>query len=303
MSELVTVFAASGRQGSAVVHALLAAGRSVRAVVRDPDRGDVRRLANAGAEIVLGSLDDVDVINAALHGAAGLFLFQPGYLSPQATPGIGPDDELRRGRVIIDAAVRAGVGHIVYSSALSADRPDTSPLLRPKAQLEEYLRSTQVPATILRPVGFMENYLGPFRGLRPDGLLASTAPPNVVEQLIAVRDIGSFAARAFQAPTYWIGRELDIAGDEMTTPQIAIAIAAATGLAVRYQHISLDEIRAQDPQRAAAIARMYDDPNRPAADLESCRAANPDLIGFSAWLDSPGVTEALSTYLSDAGPA
>jgi uncharacterized protein YbjT (DUF2867 family) len=302
MSELVTVFAASGRQGSAAVHALLAAGRPVRAVVRDPGRGDARRLADAGAEVVPGSLDDVHAVGSALRGTASLFLFQPGYISPQATPGIGPDDELRRGRAIIDAAVRAQVGHIVYSSALSADRPDTSPLLRPKAQLEKYLHSTQAPATILRPVGFMENYLGPFRGLRPNGLLTSTAPPDNVEQLIAVADIGSFAARALTAPADWIGRKMDIAGDELTTPQVATAIAAATGRAVRYQHIPLDEIRAQDPQRAAAIARMYDDPNRPAANPQNCRAANPDLISFSAWLDTPGVTEALTTYLSDAEP-
>ncbi|WP_169811823.1 NmrA/HSCARG family protein [Nocardia sienata] len=303
MSELITVFAASGRQGCAAVHALLAAGCPVRAVVRDPSRDAARRLADRGAEVVPGSLDDMDAVGEALRGAAGLFLYQPGFISPRATPDIGPDDELRRGRAIIDAAVQAGVGHIVYSSALSADRPDTSPLLRPKTQLEEYLRSTHVPATILRPVGFMENYLGAFRGLRPDGVLASTTPPDVVEQLVAVADIGSFAARALTEPADWMGREMDIAGDELTTPQIAASIAAATGRAVRYQQISLDEIRAQNPQRAAALAGMYDDVDRPAADLRNCRAANPDLIGFDTWLGTPGVTEALSTYLSAAKPA
>lgn len=303
MSHVVTVFAAAGRQGAAVVHALLAAGKPVRAVVRDPDRRDARQLVEAGAEVFAGSLDDREVIDKALHRAAGVFLYQPGYISPQATPGIGPDDELRRGRMIIDAAVRADIGHIVYSSALSADRPDTSPLLRPKTRLEEYLRGTEVPATILRPVGFMENYLGPFRGLRPDGVLASTTPPDVAEQLIAVDDIGSFAALAITKSADWIGREMDIAGDELTTPRIADAIAAATRRAVRYQHITLDEIRAANPQRAAALASMYDDPDRPAADLRNCREANPDLIGFDTWLRTPTVTTTLTTYLSEAEPA
>lgn len=149
----------------------------------------------------------------------------------------------------------------------------------------------------------MENYLGPFRGLRPDGLLASATPPDAVEQLIAVADIGSFAARAFSAPADWIGRAMDIAGDELTTPRIASAIAAATGRAVRYRHISLDEIRAQSPQRAAALAALYEDPDRPAADLQNCRAAAPGLLGFATWLDTPSVTEALSSYLSDAEQA
>ncbi|AEA22512.1 NmrA family protein [Pseudonocardia dioxanivorans CB1190] len=301
MSELITVLAATGRQGSAVVRASLAAGSPVRAVVRDPSRDDARRLADAGAEVVPGSLDDADAIARALQGAAGLFLYQPGFVSPQVTPGIGPDDELRRGRAIIDAAVRAGVGHIVYSSGLGADRPDFSPLSRPKTELEDYLRSTQVPATILRPVGFMENHLGPFRGLRPDGRLASTAPPDVVEQLISVPDIGSIATRALTAPDDWIGRAMDIAADELTAPEIASAIAAATGRAVRYERIPLDEVRTQDPRRAAAIARMWD-PDRPAAELQTCRATIPDLTGFRAWLDTPGVTEAFTTYLSEAEP-
>ncbi|MGW1737462.1 NmrA family NAD(P)-binding protein [Nocardia sp. NPDC001965] len=104
MSELITVFAVSGRQGNAAVRALFAAGRPVRAVVRDPGRNDARRLADAGADVVGGSLDDIDAIDEALRGAGGLFLSQPGFISPQATPDIGPDDELRRGQAIIDAA-------------------------------------------------------------------------------------------------------------------------------------------------------------------------------------------------------
>lgn len=132
MSEMITVFAASGRQGSATVSALLASGCPVRAVVRDPRKAAALRLADKGADVVPGSFDDKDAVGRALHGATGLYLYQPGFVSSQATPGTGPNDELRRGRAIIDAAVRAGVGHIVYSSALSADRPDTSPLLHPK---------------------------------------------------------------------------------------------------------------------------------------------------------------------------
>ncbi|MFJ9363355.1 NmrA/HSCARG family protein [Nocardia sp. NPDC101769] len=302
MSELVTVLAASGRQGRAVVHALLTADRPVRAVVRDPDRDDARHLADAGAEVVPGSLDDIDGIEQALRGAAGMFLFQPNFVSPQVTPGIGPDDETRRGRAIVDAAVRAGIRHVVYSSALGADRPDVNALARPKAQLEEYLRSTQIPATVLRPVGFMENYLGPLRGLQPNGMLASTAPPDATEQLIAVADIGSFAARAFTTPADWIGRAMDITADELTTPEIADAIAAATGRAVRYQNIPIEEIRAQDPQLAAIIARMYSE-DRPTADLRKCRAAITGLTTFNTWLRMPRVTEAFAAYLSEADPA
>lgn len=97
-----------------------------------------------------------------------------------------------------------------------------------------------------------------------------------------------------------MGREMEIAGDELTTPQIAGYIAAATGKAVRYQQISLDEVRASNPQRAAALARMFDNADWPTADLVKCRAANPALVGFGTWLGTPHVAEALSIYLSGA---
>ena len=302
MPQLITVFAASGRQGAAVVRALLHAGRGVRAVVRDPGRPGAHHLADAGAEVVVGTFDDPEAIAQALHGAVGLFLYQPLHISAEATPGTGPDDELRRGRAVFDAAARAGVEQVVYSSALGADRPDASPLLRPKTLLEDYLRTSGLAATILRPVGFMENYAGSARGLRPSGVLASTAPPDITEQLIAVRDIGSFTALAFAAPGHWIGRELDIAADELTTPQIATAITKATGRRVHYEQIPLDAIRAQDPQRAAVIARMYE-AGRPAAKLQECRAANSSLTTFDAWLATADVAQALTAYLSDAEPA
>jgi uncharacterized protein YbjT (DUF2867 family) len=284
-SETVVVLTASTRQGAAAVYALRERGRPVRALVRSLDRPTSQRLAGAGAELVAGGLDDVEVIREALEGAAALFLAQPGHISPQATPGIGPDDELRRGRAILDLAADAAVGHVVFSSALSANRADTSPLLRPKTLLEQHLRTLGLRATILRPVGFMENYTGPARGLSPDGVLTTTAPPDVAEQLIAVRDIGRFVADAVDDPTRYVGMALDIACDERTPPEIAAAISRSLGREIRYEQIPLEHLRHADPRRAAALATMYG-PQRPFADLAACRALVPDFTSFDAWLDS-----------------
>lgn len=51
---LVTVFAASGRQGPAVVRALRDAGRALRGNVRNRGGAEARQLAGAGAEVVAG---------------------------------------------------------------------------------------------------------------------------------------------------------------------------------------------------------------------------------------------------------
>ena len=90
----IVVTAATGRQGRATATALLQRGWPVRALVRDPDSAPAVELAAAGAKVAVCDLEDADAIKAALGGAQGLFLYQPGFVSPELTPGLGPDSEL-----------------------------------------------------------------------------------------------------------------------------------------------------------------------------------------------------------------
>jgi uncharacterized protein YbjT (DUF2867 family) len=48
-------------------------------------------------------------------------------------------------------------------------------------------------------------------------------PPEAVTQIIAVDDIGAFAALAFREPDEYIGQAFEIAGDSVTQSQIAVA--------------------------------------------------------------------------------
>jgi hypothetical protein len=59
--------------------------------------GQTRNVCLRGAELVADTLDDQDVIDEALRGACGLLLYQPLYISIQAIPDIGPDEEFCRG--------------------------------------------------------------------------------------------------------------------------------------------------------------------------------------------------------------
>lgn len=226
----ILVTAATGRQGRAATRALRESGWLVRALVRDPQSPAAAELAATGAQIAVGDLDDPGAIAAALDDVHGVFLSQPGFMSPELTPGLGPDSELHRGRAVLAAAVAAGVGHLVYSSALGADR-GLSPLLAPKRALEAELAESGLPATIIRPVGFAENYAGPLRGLGPDGTIRTPAPPHVVEQLIAVRDIGVFAALASPTP---IGTSATRSSSPaMSSPSPRSPMRSRTRLAVR----------------------------------------------------------------------
>jgi len=60
---------------------------------------------------------------------------------------------------------------------------------------------------------------------------------------------------AFAGPKRWIGREMDIAGDELTMPETARIFGQVTGREVRYIQISWDKFR----QTAGnEITRMYE---------------------------------------------
>jgi uncharacterized protein YbjT (DUF2867 family) len=286
---IIVVTAATGRQGRAAATALLERGWPVRALVRDPDSTGAAELAIAGAELAVCDLDDADAIEAALDSAHGLFLYQPGFMSPELTPGLGPDSELTRGQAVINAALTAGIGHLVYSSGLGANL-GLSPLYAPKHALEQQLAASGVPFTILRPVGFMENYAGPSRGLQPDGTIRTPAPPHIVEQLIAVRDIGAFAAIALANPGLYAGQALEVAGDELTVPQIAAAMTTALDRPVRYSQIPIEEIRSADPDRAASLERLYK-LELPRAAIADLREQHPGLLTFTQWLADDGAKQ------------
>jgi uncharacterized protein YbjT (DUF2867 family) len=293
----IVVTAATGRQGRAAATALLERGWPVRALVRDPDGAPAAELAAAGAEVAVCDLDDADAIKAALGGAHGLFLCQPGFVSPELTPGLGPDSELSRGRTVIGAALTAGIGHLVYSSGLGANL-GLSPLYAPKQALEQQVAASGVPFTIIRPVGFMENYAGPGRGLQTDGTIRTPAPSHIVEQLIAVRDIGAFAAIAFANPGLYAGKAFELAGDELTVPQIAAAMTTALDRPVRYSQIPIEEIRRADPDRAASLERLYN-LQPPRANIPHLRDQHPGLLTFDQWLAADGAGQ-IAAYLEPA---
>ena len=109
------------------------------------------------------------------------------------------------GKNAVDAARDAGVRHFVYSSVNGADKQSRFRHLA-KWEIEQYIRAIGLPATILRPSGFMENYAGPGFGVQ-NGTLAEATNPDVPVKLIAVDDIGAFVRLAFNDPeTSWARR-------------------------------------------------------------------------------------------------
>ena len=234
----ILITGATGQQGGAVARALLAGGHKIRAMTRKPDGDAARALAGKGAEIVRGDLDDAASLEKALAGAWGVF-------AVQNTWEAGVEGEERHGKHLAELARRAGVQHYVYTSVGSAHRRTGIPHFENKWRVEQAVRKLAFPSyAILRPVFFMENFQSPwFKPALDQGKLAIAVRADTPLQMIALDDIGAYGRLVFEQAEKFNGRELDIAGDELTMPEAARVLGEAMKKKVEFAPVPIEEVR------------------------------------------------------------
>ena len=284
----VLVIGATGQQGGATARQLLERGRPVHALVRDPDSAAAVALRAAGADLVVGDLDDPGSLRTAMKGVHGVFLVLTMMVGHKISPA-GVVAEERRGKAVADLAQEAGVEHLVYSSLNGAGAHSGIPYYESKARIEQHLHALGVPATILRPVSFMDNFATYNRPILDDGelVLNLAVRPELPMQLIAVRDIGAFAAIAFDRPDQFLGRTVEIAGDALTPGQIAETFGRVCGLPARFRQTPIAQIRAFDEQLAQMFTFFNEHPSE-LSDLAHLRAEHPGLMTLETWLRTTG---------------
>ena len=193
---------------------------------------------------------DADSLRAAFEGAYGVYSVQtwrgPGGIAAEKEAGFN----------VAQAAADAGIAHLVYSSVGGADRAPEVAHFVSKPEIEQHIAALGLPATILRPVFFMDNFRWQAAGIQA-GKLVQGVKPTTRLQLVAVDDIGAFAALAFGAPDEWIGRTLEIAGDELTLVEAAEVFAERLGRPVAYS--SEHEDRPGGGDEARKMAAWFED--------------------------------------------
>lgn len=245
----ILVAGATGNQGGAVARALLAQGRAVRALVRNPDAPAALALRRAGCELKVGSFEDTPALVAALDGAAGAF-------SVQRPDADNSNSERRHGAALVEAARQAGVAQFVHSSVCQVDDHAQFPrwdegywsrsYWTDKAAVEDMVRGAGFASiTILRPSFIMENFTrAKSRFLYPqltDGLLLTPIAPDSAVQLIASDDIGAFAAAAFADPAQFGNETIELAGDSLRTGEIAAILGDVLDRPVEARSVTPDE--------------------------------------------------------------
>lgn len=177
MANAILITGATGKQGGAVIDALLSAPDisdiSIFALTRNPESGGSKSLVAKAPEritLIKGNLDECDAIfKAASKPIKGVFSVS----MPAMSPGSKADAEELQSKALVDAALKHGVETFVYTSVdrhgADSETQDTDiPHFISKAHIEKHLREkcagTQMTWTILRPVAFLDNIVQGFAG-------------------------------------------------------------------------------------------------------------------------------------------
>ena len=270
MHRLTILFCgATGRFGP-LTSLLRDRGHRVLATTRVPASAAARRLTQRGAETVRADFDDVVSLAAAARQADAI-------VAAGTAHAAGPAADGRHGRNIIDAAKAAEVNHLVYITVADADRPTGVPILDSKHAVEQYLRSSGVPHTIVAPVYLMENLWNPWNAAALDaGLLPSPVSPSRLLQQIPVADVLAFTARVLESRDDMLAERIEIASDEVSAEQAARIVSRLLG-------------------RQVAVADHLAGPPNPlftrleevgtAVDIAALRRRHPDLVWhtFADW--------------------
>lgn len=275
----ILIFGATGRQGGSVAKALLKAGWSVRAFVRDAVGPASIALRDAGVELVSGSFEDTSKIRAAMKDTHGIFSVLPANLAADA--------EVRYGISIADLAAEIGVTHFVYSSGASVgDRLTGVARFDAKQRIEAHIRELPIIATIVRPMIFMEMLVRPGFGLDKGRLLSLIRPEHSI-QLTAVEDIGKFVAAIFADKTRFGGVTLKIASDRVLGRDLEAVFSDVAGRPISYARFP-DDVLAANADLVHMAWSLENGPLAEHVDLNVMREINPEIRSFRSWLATSG---------------
>ncbi|KAF5022841.1 hypothetical protein F66182_5135, partial [Fusarium sp. NRRL 66182] len=300
MSRAILVTGATGKQGSAIINALLAKKSSdflILAATRSKDSAGAKRLAakSSNIKLVEGDLDSIPALFSAAKEAASTVPLW-GVYSVQLSMGKGVtlEGEVQQGKGLVDQAIKAGIHHFVYSSVdrggdeTSWEDPTPVPHFKTKHEIEHYLRDSTADGesnmgwTILRPVAFMENLEPGFQTKVFLTMIRNTLKDRPL-QWVATEDIGFFGAEAFSDPEQWNKKAISIAGDELTFAQLSEAFEKATGSPAGTTFSFLGSALKYAVTELGIMADWFRDVGY-GADLAKLRQLNPGTKTMEEWV-------------------
>jgi uncharacterized protein YbjT (DUF2867 family) len=217
----------TGKVGGELARTLVAAGRPVRAVVRDAKKGQA--WAASGSEVAVAEMGDASALAEAFSGATAVFILPPSEFDPE--PGYPEARAVIRS--VVEALKAASPGRVLCLSTIGADAQQDN-LLSQRTLLEEALGQLAIPLTILRPAWYLDNAAWDVSSARDTGIIHSFLQPTDRRlAMVAARDVGRAAAELIQQERTGT-RIVELEGPSRVSPDdLATAFARALGRPVR----------------------------------------------------------------------
>jgi len=234
---LITIVGVLGKQGRSAALTLLKSGLyRVRGITRRLDSPEALALIDMGAELVSIplTLGYKDAFAHAFKGSYGAFIMTPSISPPQT-------HEMELGKQLADAALQAGVQHIIFSSLENVDRITAGKKFAPhftkKARIEEYIRKLPVKSSFIYMAFFYTNLMEFYTPYRAgDTLVFPIYLPQhfrapFVDPLTAT---GPAVLEIFSKPAYYAGKSLPVIGDIISPQEMVDTFVRVTGLKAKY---------------------------------------------------------------------
>jgi NAD(P)H dehydrogenase (quinone) len=226
----IVVTGATGHLGHLIVEALLRDGVAPSDIVAGGrNLAKLDDLAAQGVRVATIDYNDPQTLTDALAGADTLMLVSASE----------PGKRVAQHKVAIDAAVAAGVTHIVYTSAPHATTSNL--ILAPEHKgTEELIAASGIPATILRNGWYTENYVRSVPQIVESGALVSSVGDGLVSS--ASRKDYADAAAVVLTTSGHEGKIYELSGDvAWSQAELAATIAEITGKNVAYTPVSTEQ--------------------------------------------------------------
>ena len=232
-SEFILLTGAAGKTGRAILTALHLQGAAVRAWARRPEQVD-EMLALGASDVVAGDLLDARTARRAVEGATAIY-----HICPNMHP-----EEVRIGRILIDAARRADVHRFVYHSVLHP-QTEAMPHHWNKLRVEEMLFESGLSFTIMQPTAYMQNLLAYRRAVVEEGRFALPYRPESRISLVDLADVAEAAARVLLEPGHEYAIYELVGTQPLSQYEVAEAMSAHLGREVRVEQTPIAVWREQ----------------------------------------------------------
>jgi uncharacterized protein YbjT (DUF2867 family) len=230
----IVVCGATGKQGGAVLEALLKSGKwNLIAFSRDINGDKADAIRKKGVTVLEADLVDKESLISAFKGAYGVY----GVTMPLSSKGkIYTELEWLQGKNIVEACTLNNIQHLVLSTVLYVEegQENTLTYIKRKIDIENLVKKNNLRYTFLCPGSFMDDFGGEYMPVKKNVITGMTANDAKLPH-IASLDIGKFAALAFENPGKFSGRKLNLIGDFISGNELAI-IASKISKSKTYKH-------------------------------------------------------------------